>query len=320
MVGSDVEHVSPPPALLSIGVVSADRFLRVGSLPRPEEKVNGKDLGWFVGGMCANFSVAARQFGARTRFMTVFGDDEQSARIQDGLTRLGVDLQGSVTLGNRSSWSSLTLLSDQGEKVLVILESDLPLPASENCVPHLSEGWDVVYPVSIDAAWCTEIGVVAQSHGALVAYDLEPYFVESAWGTRQFAEMMSCGDLVFTKMDAIRVAGFDTKADAAAALMDLGPRLVVITDGPRPVYCAGAGRTMSATPPSVQVVDSTGAGDGFAGAFCGLYAQGRPLEDCLSVATAVGTLCVTSLGCQSYAPIEWSAFDAMHNRVMFADL
>lgn len=320
MFGPDVEHLTSPPAVLSIGVVSADRFLRVRSLPKPEEKVNGKDLGWFVGGMCANFSVAARQFGARTRFVTVFGDDEESARIQDGLTRLGVDTEGSVTLEDRNSWSSLTLLSDQGEKVLVILESGLPLPDPESCVRHLSEGWDVVYPVSIDAAWCTEIGVAAQRHGALVVYDLEPYFVESAWGTRQFAEMMACGDLVFTKMDAVRAGGFDTAADAVAALMDMGPRTVVITDGPRPVYCAGAGRTVSATPPSVPVVDSTGAGDAFAGAFCGLYAQDRPLEDCLSVATAVGTLCVTSLGCQSYAPIEWSAFGAVHNRVTVADL
>jgi sugar/nucleoside kinase (ribokinase family) len=63
------------------------------------------------------------------------------------------------------------------------------------------------------------------------------------------------------------------------------------------------------------VVDSTGAGDAFAGAFCALYARGRALEDCLSVATAVGTLCVTRLGCQSYAPIEWRAFDALHAAV-----
>jgi ribokinase len=305
---------------MSIGVVSADRFLRVGSLPRPEEKVNGKDLGWYIGGMCANFSVAARQFGAKARFITVFGEDEEAVRIRDGLTRLGVDTEGSATVAGGSSWSSLTLLSEQGEKVLVILGSDLPLPDPASCTPHLSAGWDVVYPVSIDTGWCAEIGVAAQCDGALVAYDLEPYFVESAWGTKKFAEMMACGDLIFTKMDSARAAGFETAADAAAAVLDMGPRLVVITDGPRPVYCAGEGRRLSAVPPAVPVVDSTGAGDAFAGALCSLYAQRRPLEVCLSVATAVGTLCVTSLGCQSYAPIEWPVFEELHSRVMVSDL
>jgi fructokinase len=56
-------------------------------------------------------------------------------------------------------------------------------------------------------------------------------------------------------------------AAAAAALLEQGPALVLVTDGPRPARALLPGRELSVEVPSVRVVDTIGAGDAFGGAF-----------------------------------------------------
>jgi len=55
--------------------------------------------------------------------------------------------------------------------------------------------------------------------------------------------------------------------EAAAILLKRGPRLVLVTDGPRPARAILFGREVSAEVPPVKVVDTIGAGDAFGGAF-----------------------------------------------------
>ena len=304
------------PSVLALGVVSADYYIRVQSLPRQDEKVNGSRLGWFAGGMCANFAVAARQLGARARFVTVFGDDGESEQMRRDLQRLEVETDGSTMVAGTPCWSSITMMDDAAEKVLVILESDLPLPDPEHSAIQAASGdWDVVYPVALNARWCTQIGRAARRTGALVTYDLEPYFMKAVWGSEDFAMMMRTADLLFLKLDSAQAAGFATSAAAAEALQAMGAKVVVVTDGPRETYCAAGDERLMVSPPTVEVVDSTGAGDAFAGTFCTLYAQQKSVAECLSTATAVGTLSVTGLGCQAYAPIVRETLDSLRLRV-----
>ncbi|MEV0560163.1 carbohydrate kinase family protein [Dactylosporangium sp. NPDC050588] len=304
------------PTVLAIGMVSADHYLRVASLPERDEKVHGARLGWFAGGMAANFAVAARQFCPGTRLVTTFGDDPEAAAIRRRLEALGIDLRGSAEAAGRGSLTAVTTIDHRAEKSMVILDSGLPLPDVEWCVSEAAGGdWDVVYPVALDAAWCGEIGVAARKAGALVAFDLEPYFVASAWDTPDFVRMMESAGVVFMKMDSVRAAGLSGAAAAAEALQRLGAGVVVVTDGPGVTYCTDGDTRCTATPPAVTVADSTGAGDAFAGAFCALYAQRRPLPECLATATAVGSLATTEYGCQTYAPLRPAPFRRLLSEV-----
>jgi fructokinase len=54
---------------------------------------------------------------------------------------------------------------------------------------------------------------------------------------------------------------------AAAALLELGPSLVLVTDGPHPARAFLPGREITAEVPRVEVVDTIGAGDAFGGGF-----------------------------------------------------
>jgi len=78
---------------------------------------------------------------------------------------------------------------------------------------------------------------------------------------------------------------------AAAALLDQGPALVLVTDGPRTAQALMPGQEMSVEVPAVQVVDTIGAGDAFGGAFLAWWSAngltGSDLHRCDQVREAL---------------------------------
>ena len=57
-----------------------------------------------------------------------------------------------------------------------------------------------------------------------------------------------------------------------------------------------------ATPPTVDVVDTVGAGDAFCGGFCDALARELPLQEAIEWATASGALATTKEGAQPSMP------------------
>jgi ribokinase len=70
-----------------------------------------------------------------------------------------------------------------------------------------------------------------------------------------------------------------------AALLGLGPKTVLLTDGTGGAYAASAGRIVHSTTLQVPVAGTAGAGDAFTSTFATWLALGAPLEDCLVAAT-----------------------------------
>ena len=88
-------------------------------------------------------------------------------------------------------------------------------------------------------------------------------------------------------------------ADAAEALAELGPALVVVTAGTAPAAARGA-CAADVAPPEVELVSPLGAGDAFMGTLAaGLHAGGFDLAGCgeaLAAAAEQGALACTHLG------------------------
>jgi fructokinase len=101
----------------------------------------------------------------------------------------------------------------------------------------------------------------------------------------------------------------DEPAHAAAArLLGLGPRLILITDGPRPARALMPGREVSVDVPPVDVVDTIGAGDAFGGAFLSWWTRSeltkrdlrriREVREALLAAAQVAALTCTRVGAE----------------------
>ena len=99
-----------------------------------------------------------------------------------------------------------------------------------------------------------------------------------------------------------------TARAAATALLGQGPRLVLVTDGPRPAWAFLPGQEMSVDVPVVPVVDTIGAGDAFGGAFLAWWSgnglaksdlqRAGPVHGALQAATEVASVTCTRAGAE----------------------
>ena len=96
--------------------------------------------------------------------------------------------------------------------------------------------------------------------------------------------------------------------DAAAALLGQGPRLVLVTDGPRPAWAFLPGQEVTVKVPVVAVVDTIGAGDAFGGAFLAWWSvneltksdlqRSGPVRSALQAAAEVASVTCTRAGAE----------------------
>jgi fructokinase len=112
---------------------------------------------------------------------------------------------------------------------------------------------------------------------------------------------VSTEDLAYLSPDAPAMT-------AAATMLDQGPALVLITDGPRTARALLPGQEVSVDVPAVKVVDTIGAGDAFGGAFLAWWSgmeltrsdlhRYGPVREALQAAVEVAALTCTRVGAE----------------------
>ena len=125
----------------------------------------------------------------------------------------------------------------------------------------------------------------------------------------RLARILRHADVVKVSMEdlAYLYPGATARA-AAATLLGQGPRLVLVTDGPRPAWAFLPGQEMSVDVPVVQVVDTIGAGDAFGGAFLAWWSGNEltksdlqrpgPVRGALRAAAEVAAVTCTRAGAE----------------------
>jgi ribokinase len=97
---------------------------------------------------------------------------------------------------------------------------------------------------------------------------------------------------------------------AASELREQGPQKVVITIGDEGVVVLSETGTQRISPPEVVVVDTTGAGDAFCGAFAARIAAGGSVSEAAKIGTVAGALACTTMGAQPSQPY-WADIAAL---------
>ncbi len=104
-------------------------------------------------------------------------------------------------------------------------------------------------------------------------------------------------DLLFGNRDELaRVTGTNDPAGMAALLRELGVGVVAVKLGEEGAYVDGGSWRGRVPAFSVEVLDTTGAGDAFCGGFLAGFLADWDLERTTRYANAVGAMCVTAMG------------------------
>ena len=170
--------------------------------------------------------------------------------------------------------------------------------------PEKTPDWIYLSLIS-EASW--------QLHEDLLAYleehpdtklAFQPGTFHFEWGTEKLAKVYARSHIVvMNREEAVEVTGksYDALKDLADALHELGPKYVVITDGPNGSYASYDGKLVSIPnyPDPAPPVDRTGAGDAFASTIVAALAHGESIETALTWAPINSMSVVQKLGAQA---------------------
>lgn len=279
-----------------VGSVNADLTFTVEALPRPGETVLASALTSSPGGKGGNQAVAAARAGAQVRLVAALGDDAAAAQLRAHLSDNGVDLRG-VTEVPGPSGSAAILVDAGAENCIVVAPgANAHLSVTSEAVREVIADSDVVL-ISLEIPFVTAIAAagVGRAGGAVVMVNASPTVTEPDH-RRQLAEHADVVVVNETEASDWR----DTPV----------PHLVVTrgADGARHVT---GGSTHDVPAPAVEPVDTTGAGDVFAGVLAAAWPTGA--EVALRRACAAGALATLVPGAGDCAPTAEAIDDVLQD-------
>jgi ribokinase len=258
------------PRITVVGSINLDLVARSDRLPRPGETVGDAVFSRFPGGKGANQAVACARLGADVTLVGAVGRDAFAKEALSGLHEAGVRLE--LVEADEPTGVALVLVDSEGETEIVVAPGanatvgEVRLPDHDAVLCQLE-----VPDAAVLGAWeaCTGVFCLNAAPARAIAVDPDLAVVNS-----YELETLSRRDgLVAVTLGA-----------EGAVLLEHGEEIA------------------RASPPVVDVVDGTAAGDAFTACLLVSLLEERPFEEALARACAAGALAASRLGAQPSLP------------------
>lgn len=263
-------------ALIVLGSANTDYTVLVERHPMPGETLLADGLVVATGGKGANQALAAARAGAMPVFLGAVGDDGNGRSMLDALGAGGVDVSSVALVDDAPTGIALITVSRDGENTIVVA-------AGANARVNAHEVEAAIRSVAGAGTILLaqlEIPLPAVRTAAETLGELGGRFVLNLSPSRAVPDelLALCDPLVVNEAEAHDLTGLaigtpDEAATAAAALLTRCRSVVITLGGDGAVFASADDRGHLAAP-SVTVVDTTGAGDAFAGALAAELAEG----------------------------------------------
>jgi ribokinase len=259
-----------------VGSINLDLVARCERLPRPGETLTGATFERFPGGKGANQALAIKRLGGYVSLIGCVGDDEFARLALEYLERerLGLDL---TICPDAPTGVAIIVVGADGENQIVVA------PGANWFVSEDQVG----YP---DDALLCQLEIPIEVVAAAADRARGQFFLNAAPARPVPREVLRRADLVV-------VNRFELDALAET------PRFVALTLGAEgAVLLEGGEEVARASPPRVNAVDGTAAGDAFTACLVVSLLESRDREEALRRACAAGAIAASRPGAQPSLP------------------
>ena len=287
-----------------VGNVCVDTSFRLERLPQPGETLNALATSEGPGGKGANQAAAASRTGAEVMLWAPVGKDAASVWIEDilaaeipavRLTRFDLPCDRSVIMVDRS-----------GENVIVT--SAACADAFDPLVmTALRETWAAGDMLLMQGNLRPEVTTAclraAREAGLFTVLNPSPLPAEPL-------DLAAVSLIVVNRPEAEALTGHAEPKQAARALVAAGAGSAIVTLGAEGALLLDAASAVRLPARQVAAIDTSGAGDCFAGTLAGLIAQGASLSAAASIATDAAGIAVGRPGTLASFP-TWAEISAL---------
>lgn len=263
-----------------------------------------------VAGAEFNVAVGLRRLGHPVGYFTKLGEDPFGKRIQKVMEKNGIGTELVSWSKQRSTGFMLKSMTAAGDPdIFYFRKNSAASSLSTEDIDRLNlggYGWlhlTGIFPALSASTREAAFRIIARAREEGLRVSLDPNLRPQLWGSE--AEMVKTinalaaeSDMIFPGAAEGRIlTGSDDPEQIASFYQRLGVKTVVIKTGKKGAFAAhGTERFQVRGCPVKKVVDTVGAGDGFAAGIISALTEGLTLREAVRRGNAVGAIQVTSRG------------------------
>lgn len=286
--------------IVGLGLATVDILTVVPQLPQLDSVFSAREITLQGGGPAATALVAASKLGASTSYLGVIGEGQWGRITRDEFESYGVD-SSYARFSDAGDQSLSVILIDEpsGRRSIMWRRGGLPDLQPDEVPAELIRSaralhLDGVYPHAARRA-----AQIAQEAGVVVSFDGG---AGELWPDIEailpFVDLL----VVARAFAALYTGENEPQAAGPALLKKYRPQQVVITDGENGAWYWDGARELYQPAFRVPVVDTTGAGDTFHGAYIYAHLQGWEAQRCLAFAAATAAMKCRHVGGRAGIP------------------
>ena len=285
------------------GSINIDVAVRLARLPERGETVLGRGSEPSPGGKGANQAHAARRAGAEVAMVGMVGEDAFAAPALARLRAAGVDLTHVGSSADEPTGCATIWVEEETGSSTIAVASGANTRVTHSQVPEqlLDRAPVLLLQHEVPLAENRRLVERAARRGQRILLNAAPAFPVPD-------EVLAALDvLIVNEIEIVQVAAHAGGGDVPPERLPewLARRFgltVAATCGDAGSLCHTGGEAIHTPALDVRPVDTTGAGDTYAGVLAAGLAEGRDLRDAARRATAAASLACTRPGAQSSQP------------------
>ncbi len=300
--------------IVGLGMATLDVLLRLRDMPTWEHGTRIKTFRFDGGGPVGTAMVAAAKLGARVGFISTAGNDEAARIKMRSFIEVGIDLSHMVYRDTPDDQVVIVYVhADTGERVF-------------SGVERIGNG--TITAEELDPAYIT-----AADYLHLDGHHTEAALAAAKWmhaagksvvldagkttgpAREHLRTLVTHTDVLICGSGFVEgLTGYSDLWEACTAALDYGPRIVVQTEGEAGCYTVTPDERFHIPAFDVDVVDTTGAGDVFHGAYIVGLLHGWTLKEIAYFSSAVSALKCSKLGGRAGIPTFEATLSFLHER------
>lgn len=303
--------------ILVIGSFMMDLVVRTPRAPENGETIIGNSFSRFPGGKGANQAVAAARLGGKVTMVGKVGSDNFGDEFLHTLKKENIDTKHiERDLTHPTGVGSITLEENGNNRIVVVpganrqyLVNDL-----DRIQDLIKQSSMLVVQLEMDFDMTKQAVAYADMYGVPVilnpapAQKLDDELLEKV-------TYLTPNETEAEILTGIKVDSLESAEAAAKVLLAKGVKNVIVTLADKGALIVNATGTQHIPGYTVKPIDTVAAGDSFNGALAVGVTIGKPLDEVVQFANAVGAIAVTREGAIPSLPYINEVLEFMNNQL-----
>lgn len=296
----------PRPKICVVGASNIDLIAYAPRLPKLGETVTGSHFQTGFGGKGANQAAMIAKLGGDVTIITKVGEDLFGQDIRKNFVDLAINTTYFYTTADSfTGVAPIWVDESSGNNAIIVA-----MGANELLTPEDVELASVALTTSqmLVCQWEIRTDTIltalrlAHEAGVTTIFNPAPVRSEIPAEFYPYIDILCPNESETERLTGMAVNTLEEATAAAQNLLNRGPRTIILTLGERGSLFVTTEGSQHIPAPSVQAVDTTGAGDAFVGSLAYYLAEGQPLAEAMNRANRIAAISVQAPGTQSSFP------------------